>query len=104
MIAKNRSLRPTVLALALASCFPALARSNAEILNELRALCERFTELENKLKAAEAKTPASSGATQWGVTPEQVRDHANLPALLNVKDGTFKKSNSLFGASVLVAF
>lgn len=25
-------------------------------------------------------------------------------AFLNVKDGTFKKSNSLFGASVLVAF
>jgi hypothetical protein len=31
-------------------------------------------------------------------------DRANLPVFLNVKDGTFKKTNSLFGASVLVSF
>jgi len=27
-----------------------------------------------------------------------------LPVFANVKDGTYKKSNSLFGASVLVSF
>ena len=31
-------------------------------------------------------------------------DRANLPVFANVKDGTFRKSNSLFGASVLVSF
>ena len=68
---KTTALRPTVLALALACAFPAMAQSNAEVLNELRALRERVTELENKLKAAEAKTPA---AGQWGMTPEQARE------------------------------
>jgi hypothetical protein len=31
-------------------------------------------------------------------------DRANLPVFANLKDGTFKKSNSMFGASVLVSF
>jgi len=31
-------------------------------------------------------------------------DRADLPVFLDVKDGTFRKSNSLFGASVLVSF
>jgi hypothetical protein len=31
-------------------------------------------------------------------------DRANLPVFAYVKDGTFKKSNQMFGASVLVAF
>lgn len=68
---KTTALRPTLLALALACAFPAMAQSNAEVLNELRALRERVSELENKLKAAEAKTPA---AGQWGMTPEQARE------------------------------
>ena len=68
---KTTALRLTLLTVALASAFPAMAQSNAEVLNELRALRERVTELENKLKAAEAKTPA---AGQWGMTPEQARE------------------------------
>ena len=68
---KTTALRPTLLALALSCAFQAMAQSNAEVLNELRALRERVTELENKLKAAEAKTPA---AGQWGMTPEQARE------------------------------
>jgi hypothetical protein len=72
-MSKSKTLRPTVLALALAACFPALAQTNAEVMNELRALRERVTELENKLKAAEAKAPAAGGA-QWGMTPEQARE------------------------------
>jgi len=67
-------LRPTLLALALATGFPALAQSNAEVLNELRALRERVSELENKLKAAQA-APA---AAQWGMTPEQARELARI--------------------------
>ncbi len=31
-------------------------------------------------------------------------DRANLPVFANVKDGTFRKNNSLLGASVLVSF
>jgi hypothetical protein len=31
-------------------------------------------------------------------------DRANLPVFAHVKDGTFKKSNQMFGASVLVSF
>ena len=68
---KTTALRPTLLAVALACAFPAMAQSNAEVLNELRALRERVSDLENKLKAAEAKTPA---AGQWGMTPEQARE------------------------------
>ena len=63
-------IRPTLLAVALAAAFPALAQSNAQILEELRALRERVTELEARLKAAEAK-PAQA---QWGMTPEQAAE------------------------------
>jgi len=90
-MSKSLPLRPTVLALALATCFPALAQSNAEILNELRALRERVTELENKLKAAEARAPAATAAptaaagtagaaagAQWGMTPEQAKELARV--------------------------
>jgi len=68
---KTNVIRPTLLALAMACAFPAQAQSNAEVLNELRALRDRVSELESKLKAAEAKTPA---AGQWGMTPEQARE------------------------------
>jgi hypothetical protein len=71
-MSKNEILRPTLLALALATGLPALAQTNAEVLNELKALRERVTELENRLKAAEARPPAAG--TQWGMTPEQVRE------------------------------
>ena len=71
---KTNALRPTLLALAMACAFPALAQTNAEVLNELRALRDRVAELENKLKAAEAKAPAAGGAAQWGMTPEQARE------------------------------
>ncbi len=68
---KITALRPTLLALALTCAFPAFAQTNAEVLNELRALRERVAELEKKLQAADAKTPA---AGQWGMTPEQARE------------------------------
>ncbi len=77
----KKTLRPTLLALALAACFPALAQTNAEVLNELRALRDRVTELETKLKAAEARSPTGApgaggpaAGSQWGMTPEQARE------------------------------
>jgi hypothetical protein len=63
-------IRPTLLALALVAAYPAQAQSNEEVLKELRALRERVTELEAKLKATEAK-PAQA---QWGMTPEQAAE------------------------------
>jgi hypothetical protein len=64
-------LRPTVLALALASAFPAFAQSNDEVLRELRALRERVTELERQLKQGPTDKAAPG---QWGMTPEQARE------------------------------
>jgi hypothetical protein len=62
------TLRLTVLAAALASAFPALAQSNADVLNELKALRDRVAELEKKLEATKPKDG------QWGMTPEQARE------------------------------
>jgi hypothetical protein len=62
----------TALALALAAAFPAQAQSNADILKELQALKDKVAELENKLKAQEAKLPPAAG--QWGMTAEQARE------------------------------
>src|SRR5688572_19182087 len=69
-----RPMKPfplTLLALALAASFPAQAQSNAEILKELQDLKAKVQQLETKLKAQEAKTPATP---QWGMTPEQARE------------------------------
>jgi len=57
---KMNALRPTLLALALTAAFPVLAQTNAEVLNELRALRDRVADLEKKLQAAEAKAPAAN--------------------------------------------
>jgi hypothetical protein len=63
----------TALALALSTAFPVAAQSNAELLNELRALRDRVNELEKKLQdstAGKAAVPAG----QWGMTPEQQQE------------------------------
>ena len=62
----------TALALALAVAFPAQAQSNADILKELQALKDKVAELENKLKAQDAKLPPAAG--QWGMTADQARE------------------------------
>jgi hypothetical protein len=67
----NNILRLTALAAALGVAFPALAQSNAEVLNELKALRDRVADLERKLQAAEAAKPKDG---QWGMTPEQARE------------------------------
>jgi hypothetical protein len=63
----------TALALALSAAFPVAAQSNAELLNELRALRDRVNELEKKLQDATAGKPAVP-AGQWGMTPEQQQE------------------------------
>jgi hypothetical protein len=70
------------------------AQSNAEVLNELRALRDRVTELESKLKAAEAKTPA---AGQWGMTPEQARELSRV----TVKTEALEDSRDASGLRLL---
>jgi hypothetical protein len=67
----KNTLRLTCLAAALACAFPAAAQSNAEVLNELKALRDRVADLEKKLQAAEAAKPKDG---QWGMTPEQARE------------------------------
>ena len=78
-----KALKVTTLALALAAAFPAAAQaqSNKELLNELRALKQRVTELEQKLKSEESKkaaAPATAAVAvpaaepvQPGMTPDQ---------------------------------
>jgi Protein of unknown function (DUF3138) len=64
-----------LLTLALAAAFPAAAQSNAELLNELRALRERVNQLEAKLASPRPAAPAAAPAAgQWGMTPEQARE------------------------------
>ncbi|MBX3643513.1 MAG: DUF3138 family protein [Rubrivivax sp.] len=60
----------TLLALAVAAAFPAAAQTNAEVLNELKALRDRVNQLEQQLKATQAK----QATPQWGMTPEQAAE------------------------------
>lgn len=62
--------KATLLALAIAAAFPAAAQSNAEILNELKALRDRVNQLESQLK----ETQAQAAKPQWGMTPEQAAE------------------------------
>ena len=64
---------PTAVALALAAAYPgvALAQSNSDLLNELKALKDRIGELEKKLAD---KPAAAAPEKQWGMTPEQLQD------------------------------
>lgn len=53
----------------------ALAQGHAQVLEELRQLRERVTQLEAQLKAQEAASrPAAPQPGQWGMTPEQARE------------------------------
>jgi len=61
----------SVLSATLLAAFPAAAQSNAELLQELRALRDRVQQLERKLQGTPAGTPPTG---QWGMTPEQSRE------------------------------
>jgi hypothetical protein len=63
----------TLFALAMAAAVPAVAQSNAEVLNELKALRDRVNQLEQQLKDSQAKA-AAAPAPQWGMTPEQAAE------------------------------
>lgn len=66
--------QPALLALAAAAAFPAAAQSNADLVNELKALRQRVDELEKKLAAQ----PQAAQPGQWGMTPEQARELARI--------------------------
>ena len=65
--------KPAALTLAVAAAYPgvALAQSNSDLLNELKALKDRIGELEKKLAD---KPAAAATEKQWGMTPEQLQD------------------------------
>jgi hypothetical protein len=109
--------QPTVLTLALAAAhpLPAFADTNAELLKELRALRDRVTQLEDKLKAADkAKAAAPAAAAPVaavapppppapaGMTPDQAREMARLALKVDTleeeKENSFAKGLTINGS------
>ncbi len=84
------NLRLSILAIALAGAFPALAQSNADVLNELKALRDRVADLERKLQAADATKPKDG---QWGMTLEQARELNRVA----IKTEAIEDSRDMFG-------
>ncbi len=94
--------QPTVLTLAIGVAFPlsAAAQSNEELLKELRALRDRVTQLEDKLKSAEsikasaapAPTPTTTAAPA-GMTPDQAREMARLALKVDTLEEERENSN-----------
>jgi hypothetical protein len=93
----------TVLTLASAAAMPlpAAAQSNEELLRELRALRDRVTQLEEKLKSADAAkaappaapAPVAAAAAPTGMTPEQAREMARLALKVDTLED--ERDNSL---------
>jgi hypothetical protein len=76
--------QPPAIRLALAAALllafgapPVLAQTNAELLNEIKALRARIDELEKKVQKVPAP-PADGSTPQWGMTPEQLADYNKL--------------------------
>jgi hypothetical protein len=99
----SRATRPipvwpaaSALALALAAAFPlpAAAQSNAELLQELKALKARMAELEKKLEAQETKqAEVATAAPAPGMTPEQQQDFNRIA----VKAEALEDSRDMLG-------
>ena len=71
----KNALRLTVLAAALSGAFPALAQSNAEVLNELKALRDRVDQITKDLDAAKklvSETEADYEAAKAGLAARKV--------------------------------
>ncbi|MDL2337950.1 MAG: DUF3138 family protein [Pseudomonadota bacterium] len=87
---------PTVLTLAIAAVFPlpAAAQSNEELLKELRALRDRVTQLEDKLKSTEAVKAQAAAPAPAGMTPEQSRELGRIA--LKVDSLEEERENSTF--------
>jgi hypothetical protein len=98
------------LAIAAAFPLPAAAQSNAELLKELKALRDRVTQLEDKLKAAEAPKPAPAAPVAVapaapavvGMTPDQSREMGRLAvkvdALEDERENSFLKGLEIHGS------
>jgi Protein of unknown function (DUF3138) len=89
-----KQLRPTLLAIALLSAFPAFAQSNADVLKEINALKAKIAELEAKVKAQEEaekqKAAAGTGDLQRevnrvAVKTEALEDSRDAQGLKNLK-------------------
>lgn len=87
-----KTIRPTLLALALLAAFPAAQAqaTSQQILDELRALRERVNQLEAQLKAEQAK-PAAKAPTQaqWGMTPEQAAEFNRIAVKTEAMEDNF---------------
>jgi opacity protein-like surface antigen len=98
------------LAIAVAFPLPAAAQSNAELLKELKALRDRVTQLENKLKAAEEPKPAPAAPVAAapaapaivGMTPDQAREMGRIAvkvdALEDERENSFLKGLEIHGS------
>jgi hypothetical protein len=86
------TIRPTLLAVALAAAFPAAMaqQTNQQILDELRALRDRVNQLEAQLKAVEAKTPAAPERAQWGMTPGQAAEFNRIAIKTEALEDNFE--------------
>lgn len=88
------SLLPVALAICAAFPAPALADTNQDLLNELRALKARVSELEKKIEAQaskQAEVPVSGAAA--GMTPEQQQDFNRIA----VKAEALEDSRDMLG-------
>lgn len=108
--------QPTLLTLALAAAhpLPAAAGTNDELLKELRALRDRVTQLEEKLKAVEktkavtpppapvAVAPPPPPPAPAGMTPEQARELSRLAvkvdSLEEAQESSFSKGMTINGS------
>jgi hypothetical protein len=108
--------QPTLLTLAIAAAFPlpAAAGTNEELLKELRALRDRVTQLEEKLKAVDkakavaappapvAVVPAPAPPAPAGMTPDQARELSRLAvkvdSLEEAQETSFAKGMTINGS------
>jgi hypothetical protein len=93
--------KTALLALALAAAFPAAAQSNAEVMNELKALRERVNQLEQQLKESQARSAAAPApaAPQWGMTPEQAAELNRLTVKTEALEDS-RDANGFMGLKV----
>ena len=110
--------QPTLLTLAIAAAhpLPAMADTNAELLKELRALRDRVTQLEEKLKTVEkakavatppapvavAPPPPPPAPAPAGMTPDQARELSRLAikvdSLEEAQENSFSKGMTINGS------
>jgi Protein of unknown function (DUF3138) len=95
---KSTPPRTTLLVLALAAAFPAAAQSNAEVMNEIKALRDRVNQLEQQLKESQAKA-AAVPTPQWGMTPEQAAELNRLTVKTEALEDS-REANGFLGLKI----